>query len=879
MNPVLEIQYPDGRKETLQMTRARMIVGRGNDVDIQIKDSRISRHHAAIEHDDGRVYVIDLGGSNGTWVGKSKLLANVREPFPEDATVHIGPAQVRRVPASARQIGDLESNVYQPIEPQRSGGRGGYDGGQQGGYAGSGGQQGGYAGGQQGGSGGQQGAGRAGTRSSGSTAYVELSQSQIQVGPGERTSTQMVISNQGKVVEHYKVVVNGVPASWVTLPPRGLELLPRQEGSLNLDFHPPRSSRTSAGSHPITILVMNQAGQVVAETSTNIEVRAFDQLSLDLRPDPFQSRMGGSMTLTVENMGNARTDYRVDALEASDSLEIYVDPPNGTLAPQQKRQNIIHLRPRRRIWVGQPRRLPINVSVSSNLASAEAMPTYTQLATIPRWLPIVMALACCVILPFLIIGGYPILWPPMEARFFPTETPIPTATPEHTPTSTPNFDATATASRNAWCEQDDDQDRLLNCRELEIGTDPFLKDTDDDGLSDFAEESQIGTSPIDRDSDGDELLDGFESEHFCLSPVNKDTDNDGIPDNIDEDPCGGVTPTTTPRSGFGIGGHARNGIDDDAVSAMQSARMQWVKVQVRYSIGADGVSAGADLNAWKQEGFKLLVSVVGHREEVYRSGYFGEYARFAADVVTTADADAIEIWNEPNIDVEWPTGQINPGDYTRLVNVTASAVRSARPGTLIISAGLAPNGVPVGDGVWPDNMYLQGMVAAGIKLDVDCIGVHHNQGATPPNETSGHPTGNSHYSFYWRGLVDTYWDIVNPPDTAPAQEVPLCFTEVGYLTDDGFDDSIEQRAPNFSWAANNSLFEQGEWLEDTVLRSCRERKTLLVIVWNVNFTGDLGQDPQAGYAIIRPDDSCPSCERLANAIITLVSEGCMNVDL
>lgn len=172
MNPVLEIQYPDGRKETLQMTRSRMIVGRGNDVDIQIKDSRISRHHAAIEHDDGRVFVIDLGGSNGTWVGKSKLLANVREPFPEDATVHIGPAQLRRVPASARQIGDLESNVFQPVDPQPSGGRGGNDGGQRGGYAG--GQQGGYAGGQQGGSGGQQGAGRAGTRSSGSNAYVEL---------------------------------------------------------------------------------------------------------------------------------------------------------------------------------------------------------------------------------------------------------------------------------------------------------------------------------------------------------------------------------------------------------------------------------------------------------------------------------------------------------------------------------------------------------------------------------------------------------------------------------------------------------------------------------------------------------------------------------
>ena len=35
----------------------------------------------------------------------------------------------------------------------------------------------------------------------------------------------------------------------------------------------------------------------------------------------------------------------------------------------------------------------------------------------------------------------------------------------------------------------------------------------------------------------------------------------------------------------------------------------------------------------------------------------------------------------------------------------------------------------------------------------------------------------------------------------------------------------------------------------------------LMIVFNVDFT-QYGDDPQAGYAIVRPDGSCPACDTL-----------------
>jgi hypothetical protein len=35
-----------------------------------------------------------------------------------------------------------------------------------------------------------------------------------------------------------------------------------------------------------------------------------------------------------------------------------------------------------------------------------------------------------------------------------------------------------------------------------------------------------------------------------------------------------------------------------------------------------------------------------------------------------------------------------------------------------------------------------------------------------------------------------------------------------------------------------------------------------VIVWNVDFSG-YGDDPSAGYAIVRPGGSCPACDTLS----------------
>jgi hypothetical protein len=847
MRPIIEVQYPDGRSETVELSRERSVVGRSPKADIRINDNRVSREHCALEIRGDRIFVIDLGGSNGTWIGASKLLANVPEPFPREEVVHVGPAQLHNVTdkPSYDPDDDLESQAFVAMAPQRPQAAAQPPAGAP--------------------------VAAAAAGMSASEAALEPVQRRLAMSPGERSTVQLNITNQSKIVEHYMLSVAGVPATWITIPTSGLELLPRQSGTLNVDIHPPRHTRTTAGIHTLDIALLNQAGQVVTQTRVELEILPFENLVAEVRPNPYQSRSGGVMIVTVENHGNAQTDYHVTAVEASDSVDITVDPANASVAPQQSRENNLQLRPRKRNWIGDARRMNITITVAGNTQSITLNPAYTQLNLIPRWLPILALLACCVIIPLFAF----LAWPEVKPALFPTDTPVPpepTSTLENTPTATPDIPATQTATRALWCELDDDGDGLLNCEEENIHlTRPDMRDTDNDGLSDFNEVKKTNTDPLANDTDGDTLLDGEEEEDQCLSPSNPDSDLDGVPDQIDPDSCVGITPTPSPVPDFALGGQVNN--SDAHLDVMEDARMSWVKVQLRFGIGADANSTVQDVAKFKEKGFKVLLSVVGNREELERGGpaYHQAFADFLGAIAPVADG--IEVWNEPNIQNEWPVGQINPADYTEMLRKAYDSIKSANQRAIVISAAPAPTGVN-NETVMSDDRFIGGMMSAGARNFMDCIGIHYNAGATPPSETSGHPDDSTgHYSYYFLPMVDLYYDTFNPEGTSP--EIPLCFTEIGYVSDDGFDLTLAQAgANNFLWADGISERDQAEWLEEALLRSCRSGKVKLFVVWNVGFE-NYGEDPQAGYAIFRPDEDCPSCETLSRAVGVLRNEGCM----
>jgi len=98
-------------------------------------------------------------------------------------------------------------------------------------------------------------------------------------------------------------------------------------------------------------------------------------------------------------------------------------------------------------------------------------------------------------------------------------------------------DITKVTLKNA----DLDNDGMSNEREEELKTDPYKKDTDDDGLSDYDEIKNFCLNPLNTDSDNDGLKDGEEDiNHNGITdggetnPCLYDTDGDGLPDGFEK---------------------------------------------------------------------------------------------------------------------------------------------------------------------------------------------------------------------------------------------------------------------------------------------------------------------------------------------------------
>ncbi len=93
-----------------EQTRTRIIVGRAEDCDIRIASSAVSRHHCAIEPDEGDWIIRDLGSTFGVEFQGVKI---EQTDVKDGLEVRIGPALLRfqavttRVAAEiAREMGE-----------------------------------------------------------------------------------------------------------------------------------------------------------------------------------------------------------------------------------------------------------------------------------------------------------------------------------------------------------------------------------------------------------------------------------------------------------------------------------------------------------------------------------------------------------------------------------------------------------------------------------------------------------------------------------------------------------------------------------------------------------------------------------------------------
>jgi len=497
-------QYPT---KVFDLDKPIFTIGRGDDQDIVLESGNVSRRHARIERSPDEVYrVVDVGSANGSWLGSYKLIENVIEIWDLEETVRIAdywlrieskddlngaflPPEPEPMPEDLDKELELEAIgppvIHHPAPDHDK-------------------------------------------------IQVTTNQSVLTVQAGSSVTLSVEVVNLSDFVDHFEVMVVGLPPDWVTQPTLALDLLPNERETTSITFHPPRASTSSEGHHAFEVRVTAEAKGISAvRTQCSLTILPFHSFTTSLYPDRIRNK--GKVELQIQNTSNTFGTFTVNARDRDAELIFNLDGTQYQLPPGYTESIIIDVNPQRRHFFGREKNYTYEI-LTTPVPAEVAGGTQTQrgdLTLYPRlrvwyFIPLVLLLIC-----LLITLGIFAFTRGQEAVARVTETVAADAT---------NNAATMTAAAGA----DDDGDGLSNSFEATLQTFPDLADTDEDGLTDSEEIRIWNTDPLNRDTDNDTLSDGDEVNIYGTSPTLEDTDGDGIVDSQDLFPGEAATPTITP---------------------------------------------------------------------------------------------------------------------------------------------------------------------------------------------------------------------------------------------------------------------------------------------------------------------------------------------
>lgn len=292
-----------------------VVVGRAEGHGIRLDHSSVSRRHARIAVEGGRLTVEDLGSAAGVFIDGVRIPPHAPTLLPPGKHLRIGSVEAELVPAS------------QPAP-----------GGEPGGQA----------------------AAPSGAAAGRERIEVFVTPPAIEVEPGGAVEVTVRIANRAAVVDEIGVTVAGVPSEWTELSEGLVRLRPGEEGQAVLRLAPPRSPTSRAQDYTLTIAISSQSGRSPAEqASATLRVRPYRETQLELRP----VRSTGNFTVRADNRGNRRSSFSLDGVDEEGYLVFDFDPPVLEADPASEARARLRVRHPRRGLFGRPTVAPFSVIV------------------------------------------------------------------------------------------------------------------------------------------------------------------------------------------------------------------------------------------------------------------------------------------------------------------------------------------------------------------------------------------------------------------------------------------------------------------------------------------------------------------------------------
>jgi hypothetical protein len=295
------------------------IVGRGEGTAILIDDFSVSRRHARLTVDSGRLLVEDLGSASGTFVDGERLEPGVRHLIEPGGTIRFGDIEAHYIEPAGAEVSAGMQTVPDGVDVVSAGG-----------------------------------------------LSVALVSPELPIDPGKQASATLIVSNRGRIVDNVSVEVIDLPEDWYTIESPAFPILPGGRADVRITLHPPRRHDSLVGQYTFTVRLRSQEYDQSPETTGAFVVRAFESATLNLAA----IRSSKKFRLVAENHGNELARYELSGRDDEQAFRYWFETPVVELEPGQKRIVEFHVKHKGTLF-GQHQQPPFEILGKSEKSGAE----------------------------------------------------------------------------------------------------------------------------------------------------------------------------------------------------------------------------------------------------------------------------------------------------------------------------------------------------------------------------------------------------------------------------------------------------------------------------------------------------------------------------
>lgn len=343
----LRVATPDGQIREYPITDPTVVIGRADGNQVVIDHVSVSRRHAQLVIESGRVSIQDMGSGTGTFVGSQRLPGNTPTLVESGQSMRFGDVEARFMFSEALAPGDARAADVPESEQ---------------------------------------------------TIGVSLQSPSQPVAAGSPTTATVNVQNRGTVVDEVTIAIVELPEGWAKVSRPTLSLVPGARDEITVVIQPPKDSSAAAGDYPFAVTVTSKVHGREVRALGKVTVRAFEGFRITLDP----SRAKRDFNVTAVNNGNVPITISLAASDEAREFDYTLGAPSLDLAPGEEKRVPLAVKPKGGKLFGptliRPFRVEAKQTNSTATSTADGQLTIKPPLEPYKW-PVIAVLA------LLVLGG------------------------------------------------------------------------------------------------------------------------------------------------------------------------------------------------------------------------------------------------------------------------------------------------------------------------------------------------------------------------------------------------------------------------------------------------------------------------------------------